>query len=337
MTLEERLPLFRQVAIDAEVLALTTPRLSPDGRRLVFRAAGQLWHQPLDGGPAQRLSGGDILEQAPVFSPDGRYLAFLQIGLRENELCVFDFETGERRTVCTGGLSGNHRGPVFSPDGRRVAFVTDDAAEVRVVELASGRMRTVEVASTFIHDGFLNWSHDGQQLVFMDHHEESGTHHRVISANVSDGTTTIIADVLLLIPADGPLKADGQLLYFVLPDTATLFSLSFDDPAEREPIMPMTDFYPVRVSADGKWLALTSPDLEMWMVGGARDLSGLWLAPLDRGRVEESDIQLVSHESVRDFSFTPDGTALIYVAGNRIWRQPLLGGEREEIPIRIER
>ena len=101
--------------------------------------------------------------------------------------------------------------------------------------------------------------------------------------------------------------------------------------------MAMADFWPARVSADGKWLALTRTDR-----------SGIWLAPLDRGNLEESDIRLVSQEGEAEptgagqqrrlrIRFAPDGAALIYVADSRIWRQPLDGGEREEIPIRVER
>ena len=101
--------------------------------------------------------------------------------------------------------------------------------------------------------------------------------------------------------------------------------------------MAMADFVAERVSADGKWLALTR-----------QDRAGIWLAPLDRGHLEVSDIRLVSQEGEAEHTgadqqrrlrirFTLDGTALIYVADSRIWRQPLDGGEREEIPIRLER
>ncbi len=55
------------------------PRLSPDGSRVVFRALGRLWQQPLDsargepldGGEAQRLVDSDGIEFDPTFSPDG--------------------------------------------------------------------------------------------------------------------------------------------------------------------------------------------------------------------------------------------------------------------------
>ncbi len=36
------------------------------------------------------------------------------------------------------------------------------------------------------------------------------------------------------------------------------------------------------------------------------------------------------------FSFTPDGSAVIYAQGDRVWRHPLTGDDRIEIPIRLE-
>ena len=215
-----------------------------------------------------------------------------------------------------------------------------------MLELASGRTRVVAHNQTDFDEYWLNWSADGRRLFLQDHGGSEPNTHRIVAVDVMDGTmTTIIADGLGptprgVIDVDGPLRAEGQLLYIVAPDaggTSSLFSLSLDGRAEPELVMAMTDFVAERVSADGKWLALRR-----------QDRAGIWLAPLDRGHLEASDIRLVSQEGEAEHTgadeqrrlrirFAPDGTALIYVAGNRIWRQPLVGGEREEIPSRIER
>ena len=51
---------------------IMTPRLTPDGKMLIFGAAGFLWQQPLAGGGAERISSGDVYEDCPsLFSTDG--------------------------------------------------------------------------------------------------------------------------------------------------------------------------------------------------------------------------------------------------------------------------
>jgi imidazolonepropionase-like amidohydrolase len=47
-------------------------------------------------------------------------------------------------------------------------------------------------------------------------------------------------------------------------------------------------------------------------------------------------VRRLSPEGGRNFSFTPDSSAVIYAAGHRVWRHPLAGGPREEIPLRLE-
>ncbi len=104
--------------------SIVSPRLSPDGRTLVFVALGYLWQQPLDGGPtprttgpAQRLFEGAAFEDWPAFSPDGQQLAFVHSEHGKPEIRVFDFETGQTRTVASGWWQ-----PSWSRDGQRLVF-----------------------------------------------------------------------------------------------------------------------------------------------------------------------------------------------------------------------
>lgn len=81
--------------INDSVLTVTQirgARPSPDGKRLAFTALGRLWIADLPasaGGPgnqnrtpavirnARRLTDADVVEHGPVWSPDGRYLAYV--------------------------------------------------------------------------------------------------------------------------------------------------------------------------------------------------------------------------------------------------------------------
>ena len=76
------------------------------------------------------------------------------------------------------------------------------------------------------------------------------------------------------------------------------------------------------VSPDGKWLAFGHN-------------SEIWVAPLGKEPVKEEEIRQLSPEGGFSFAFMPDSSALIYAAGNRVWRHPLAGGEREEILIQL--
>ncbi len=53
------------------------PKVSPDGKRVVFQALNHLWTMALSGGPIQRLTNGPAVEDEPVWSPDGRYIAYV--------------------------------------------------------------------------------------------------------------------------------------------------------------------------------------------------------------------------------------------------------------------
>ena len=96
------------------------PRLSPDGRIVVFGAAGYLWQQSLDGGPARRLFESGAFEWEPAFSPNGQQLAFVRREHGKEEVRVFDFESGQTRTLASGL---NYWSPSWSPDGERLLFV----------------------------------------------------------------------------------------------------------------------------------------------------------------------------------------------------------------------
>ena len=52
------------------------PALSPDGKRLAFVWRGDVWVSDATGGRAYPVTSHVELDAYPIFSPDGRYLAF---------------------------------------------------------------------------------------------------------------------------------------------------------------------------------------------------------------------------------------------------------------------
>src|SRR5690606_30483245 len=59
------------------VRQIRNPRPSPDGTRLVFTALDRLWVMTLPDGTPRRLTNVEVGEHSPVWSPDGRYVAYV--------------------------------------------------------------------------------------------------------------------------------------------------------------------------------------------------------------------------------------------------------------------
>ncbi|HUF30658.1 MAG TPA: amidohydrolase family protein, partial [Gemmatimonadaceae bacterium] len=59
------------------VRQIRNARPSPDGRRLAFTALDRLWIMDLPAGTPRRLTNVEVGEHSPVWSPDGRHLAYV--------------------------------------------------------------------------------------------------------------------------------------------------------------------------------------------------------------------------------------------------------------------
>ncbi|MGI8783114.1 MAG: amidohydrolase family protein [Acidobacteriota bacterium] len=261
--------------------SIRDPLLSPDGRTVVFGAAGYLWQQPLGGGHAQRLFEGNAFERDQAFSPDGRRLAFVRTEHGEDQVRVFDFDRRHMRTLASG-LS--YSGVSWSPDGQRIVFVEREAPSA---ETESPRLP-------------------------------------VVAVNVTDGHKEKLVETVSREAGSRPhFSGDGQWLYFSL-TARTLYRVRLTENAKPVPITQLTRMSGrALVSPDGKWLAF-------------RRNAEIWVARFDREPVTDDDVRQLSPEGSNTFAFTPDGAALTYAVGNRVWRHPLAGGERQEISIRLE-
>ncbi len=120
-------PLFMIIlilALGTTLLAMDDARLlrSPDisGHRIVFVYGGDLWTVADSGGSAVRLTSHPGIESAPMFSPDGRWIAFSGQYDGNTDVYVIPSSGGVPRRLTYH--PGDDTVTGWSPDGRRVLF-----------------------------------------------------------------------------------------------------------------------------------------------------------------------------------------------------------------------
>jgi tricorn protease len=101
-------------------LWLRYPSLSPDGKTIAFSFEGHLFLVPADGGLAQPLTAGPAHDTAPVWSHDGKSIAFASDRYGHYDVFLVSVEGGEARRLTT--YSSDAIPVTFTPDGKFVVF-----------------------------------------------------------------------------------------------------------------------------------------------------------------------------------------------------------------------
>lgn len=238
-------------------------QISPDGKEIAFCYKGDIYKVSVQGGAASRLTTQESYECLPVWSPDGKQIAFASDRHGSFDIFIMPAEGGSARRLTTH--SGSELPSAFSPDGKHVLFsaVLQDPAgsalfpkssmtEVYQVPITGGRpeqiLATPAESICFTPDGksFLYQDCKGGEDEWRKHHTSSITRDLWIY-DTANGKHTQLTDR----PGEDRnpvLSSDGQTVYFLSERNGGSFNI-YTFPLNRpQEVKPVTSFktHPVR-------------------------------------------------------------------------------------------
>src|SRR5215475_1112911 len=98
----------------------TEPSVSPGGSEIAFVSGGDIWTAPVNGGEARLLVSHPANESRPLYSPDGKRMAFVSTRTGNGDIYLLTFETGELKRL-TFDDAGEQL-DAWSRDGRLIYF-----------------------------------------------------------------------------------------------------------------------------------------------------------------------------------------------------------------------
>jgi tricorn protease len=214
--------------------------LAPSGRRIVFSVHGEVFTAPVEEGDLRQITDNPARDKDPVYSPDGRWVAFISDRSGREEIYVASPDgAGEPQKVTD--LDTLKLGFAWSPNSKEIAFNSSDN---KLRKYSLDTKQTAELASSRYGNMTTPvWSPDGKWLAYSKPDQtRAGDIYLIPSAGGEERKVTFDSYADL-----GPqFSPDGRKLYFIRSEglfgggqqlSSQLYSVALER-EERDPSEP---------------------------------------------------------------------------------------------------
>jgi tricorn protease len=193
---------------------INTMALSPTGKRAVVEARGEIFTIPAEYGDVRDLTNtSGAAERNPVWSPDGKSIAYFSDQSGEFQLVIRDQEGLRPPRFIDLPHPTHYYTPQWSPDGKHILY-TDTNLHLWVLDVATGQTKEVGNDPWMVPTRTMDpaWSPDSRYIAYVAH--LNSLYHAIFAYDMQTGQTHQVTDGLA--DAVSPAwDASGKYLWFL--------------------------------------------------------------------------------------------------------------------------
>jgi tricorn protease len=185
--------------------------ISPDGKRAVFSARGDIFTVPSQHGITRNLTGSPgVHDRDPDWSPDGKLIAYVSDASGEDEIWTVPQDGKGQPQQVTNGSDCYKYSPVWSSDSKRLLW-SDRKQRLQFVDVGSKQVKLVFQSPVSEIRDYV-WSPDGKWIAYARPEAEGPA--RVYLYSVEQDKTVPVTDGWYQ-SSQPCFSGDGKFLFFV--------------------------------------------------------------------------------------------------------------------------
>jgi tricorn protease len=317
-----------------------TPDISPDGKLVAFSYLGDIYTVETIGGTARAVTSHPAHDINPVFSPDGRNIAFSSNRHGSYDVFVMPVRGGKPRRLTFDSATDMVTG--WSPDGKQILFASTRSTsypqswELYTVPAEGGRTRRITAAEG--KEGV--FSPKGDQIAYVRGQGSwyrkgyRGSSNDDIWICNADGTNNQRVTSFLGQDTSPMWGADGNTLYYVSDFHGT--SNIVRQPVKLPTMKPGETFKPIlvtrhkeesvrkaRISKDGTYIVYEC-GADLWVVGTGPDAKSRKIA-IEVNADDKSNPERVFTLSrgATEFALSGDEKFVAFSLHGKLFRKPV--------------